>query len=597
MLVDLRNLGCFFTECSKIEIPFFQRPYVWEKEQWKRFLDDIKVIVEDDNENDYFFGTVILKREKSKVLKLNNEEVTFKLIDGQQRLTTVNIFFKVLYLMKNKNECFDQLFRTSAKNGNDLIIKHNYRDSEYFNYILGLDELKELDKEKSNIYAAYEYFRKKLKELNFEEFEKLDGDRIKDKISFVVIDLEKEDEQQIVDTINSLGVRLTTAELLKNYFFNNPEEKNDFHEYWENVFDEKADRVFWNKKIKNGSISREIIDLFFYAFLQIKSQSEELKVSFTDKREFSRVDKLFSSYKRFVDKYYIKDNKKPDLFKEIKDYADLFKSNLKIGFKSKSKFVGESLPSSNGIHRINNIIWGLEQTTLIPYVLYLLKNVKFGKIEPEEGNKIFGLLESYIMRRMIVRANNKGYNRLFEQLIANEINSQEKLSEYLSKDTLNRMPSDEEVKNGFRTSRLTNANALGILYMLESKIRESGRHSTQLLGMGEYSLEHLMPREWDEKTWPFPENFKESEKDRKYRDDKLLTLGNLAIITQPLNSSIRNSSWDMKKKGKNNNGLEAYAWGLETLKECLKKNVWNEDNIEKRAVELYEKAIRAWPDK
>lgn len=37
---------------------------------------------------------------------------------------------------------------------------------------------------------------------------------------FVKIDLdEDEDEQQIFDTINSLGVNLTTAELLKNYFF------------------------------------------------------------------------------------------------------------------------------------------------------------------------------------------------------------------------------------------------------------------------------------------------------------------------------------------------------------------------------------------
>ena len=37
---------------------------------------------------------------------------------------------------------------------------------------------------------------------------------------FVRIDLDAdEDEQQIFDTINSLGVNLTTSELLKNYFF------------------------------------------------------------------------------------------------------------------------------------------------------------------------------------------------------------------------------------------------------------------------------------------------------------------------------------------------------------------------------------------
>jgi uncharacterized protein with ParB-like and HNH nuclease domain len=49
---------------------------------------------------------------------------------------------------------------------------------------------------------------------------------------FVGIDLSPdEDEQQIFDTINSLGVRLTTAELLKNYFFQR-EDQSSYNKNW-----------------------------------------------------------------------------------------------------------------------------------------------------------------------------------------------------------------------------------------------------------------------------------------------------------------------------------------------------------------------------
>ena len=81
----------------------------------------------------------------------------------------------------------------------------------------------------------------------------------------------------------------------------------------------------------------------------------------------------------------------------------------------------------------------------------------------------------------------------------------------------------------------------------------------------------------------------------KERDAKLLTLGNLAIIPQSLNASIRDADWQTKKTGKKNNpGLIECANGLSTLLDVLNKDEWNEDEITKRAVWLYEKAIQIW---
>ena len=61
---------------------------------------------------------------------------------------------------------------------------------------------------------AYNYFVEHIDET------KLDIMTIIMNAQFVRIDLDAdEDEQQIFNTINSLGVNLTTSELLKNYFF------------------------------------------------------------------------------------------------------------------------------------------------------------------------------------------------------------------------------------------------------------------------------------------------------------------------------------------------------------------------------------------
>ena len=76
----------------------------------------------------------------------------------------------------------------------------------------------------------------------------------------------------------------------------------------------------------------------------------------------------------------------------------------------------------------------------------------------------------------------------------------------------------------------------------------------------------------------------------------LLTLGNLAIIPQSLNASIRDSSWDAKKTGKgiNNPGLAVCAAGLTTIHDALQKDVWDETGIKLRAAWLYEQARSLW---
>ena len=562
-----RTINDIFNGNRVLEIPFFQRAYVWGQPQWERLLEDMKDITKSNKP--YFLGSVILKQQETTTGSRIGDKRT--VIDGQQRLTTLNIFFKVLCLKTNENSTFDRIFKL-RDNSNALL--HNHNDIQAFNEILALTELKDLEGE-SNITQAYNYFKDNLVP------DDLNLDSILSNVLFVGIDLsQEEDEQQIFDTINSLGVKLTTAELLKNYFFNR-DDIEKYNEYWKEVFEKDEEtKNYWDREIIAGRLRRTFIDQFLFAKLQIKIQETNFKVKAEDKDAYAKVEHLFESYKNFIKNYL--NNNKEAILSEIKEYALLFKKNFNY------EILGEELTQDFGIDRINTIIFGLDTTTLIPYTLYILRNIS----DETTKNELFGIIETYIMRRMITHSNTKNYNQLFtDKLINNKVLSKQEFLDYIEKrdDKVNFLPTDEELEKGFNSSILINKQSAGILYLIESKIRNE-KDSTALLGINKYSLEHLMPKKW-RNNW----NKLSSKESEINRDRKLLTLGNLTIITQSLNSSIRDSKWEDKLKGKNKKGgLTEYSVGLKTISQFLEYPEWDEKTIEERALFLYEKAKQIW---
>ena len=565
-----RIINDIFNGSRKLEIPFFQRSYVWEKPQWERFLEDIEDVCATGHT--YFMGSLILKQ---KMTETTDQVGDVRLVvDGQQRMTTLSVLLKVLCLKIGALKKFEKRFMLDEDIGGP-VLRHNHNDKDAYNRIMELTSMEKLTGNDS-VTEVYRYF------VENADPKKLDFDKICNKIIFIGIDLSyDEDEQQIFDTLNSLGVRLTTAELLKNYFFG----FNDIESYQKNWFEifekDEESHTYWDQIITTGRFSRTYIDLFFYSFLLIKIQDSHYNVSTEDKVRFSKVERLFESYKTFISKYMNDD--KAAVLKEIREYAITFRNAIS------SDALERELSTEAGINRLNVVMFALDTATLIPYVLYLEKNVQ----DINEKNKMYDYLESYIMRRLVTRQTTKNYNHLFsERLILNQILTKDALANAISDNdvTVNRMPADEEVAKAFHTSTLTNRYAAGVLYLIESRIRDRERHSTQLLGINKYSLEHLMPKKW-RNNW----KLEGTEEDAKKRDQILLTLGNLAIITQSLNATVRDADWNIKKNGKKTSGgLKKYADGIETLSICLNEPIWNEEKIRDRADYLAKKALEVW---
>lgn len=572
-----------FNSRTVFEIPYYQRAYVWDNENWVRFLEDMENI--SVVEKPYFIGSLILKQKNTPTgSKYGDIRVV---IDGQQRLTTIIIFFKVLSLKRNRPKIFEDFLITISDESDEVEISmhHNHIDKEAFNQIVNLHSLVDLSVDKNGkkidnqnrIIQLYNFFYKNL------DVEKVSSDKIKKNLHFVVIDLgSEENEQQIFDTINSLGVTLTTSELLKNYLFDEHNEEK-YNKYWKPVFEaDESQKRYWDQIINSGTKKYHLIDLFLYALLMIKVRGEDYSVTTEDKLDYEKVDKLFISYKDFVEKYIGGD--KDELMKVIFETAMLFKDKFNPNCKA------EAVTSEPGFERVNLMMFAMDFTVMLPYVLYVLMYA-----EPEEQTHIFNYIETFMLRRTIARLETRGYNGLFNDgLISNKILTADELRAYVDKDkdTTYRAARQEEIKHGVKKIIYINRQALGFLYMLESRLRAGNMAATQLYGISTYSLEHILPKKWRQ-YWPVPED----EEVVKQTDYDLYTFGNLAIIPGALNTSISNAPWVVKLAGKGaKEGLQKYAKGLVTLDEYLSQPEWNVYSIHARAEKLYYQILSIWSE-
>lgn len=559
-----------FNNSTLVEVPFFQRSYVWKEDLWSRLLEDMEYVVK--TRKPHFLGSIILKEGRKPAVG-ENFSACKTVVDGQQRLTTFLIFLKVLCMKLNQTVMFDYQFRIM---GQSIALRHGKNDVDAFEKVMATEKPEKIDNPapESRIIEAFNYFVEHIDET------KLDIMTLLMNTQFVQIDLDSdEDEQQIFDTINSLGVNLTTSELLKNYFFSR-ETVSDYEARWESVFEKDDEtRSYWETEIETGRVRRAMIDIFFDSYFQIFVQDRRYSISNEDKIMYARVDKLALSYQHFINTYC--GGNKNVVLGPMKDYAACFMQTFRPDYCTRNT------PAAFGIERLNVVIFGLKTSTLIPYVLYVAKNV----FDEEERNRMYGILESYIMRRMVVHTSTKNYNNLFTSLILNTVLDADALLTRLKSgnDATTYIPDDEELKSGFEKSKLVNLQSRGIIYLIESRERPD-QSSTALLGFDNYSLEHLMPKKW-RNNWPACATEDESRK----RDSVLLTLGNLAIIPQSLNAAIRDANWTIKKAGKGKRpGLDICAAGLITMYDVLQKEDWTEEDINNRALTLYNQAAMLW---
>lgn len=563
------KLQSFFMGSNQFKIPFFQRAYVWKEdnwdELWENILDELSEF-ESNRASEHFIGTIIIKQTESEKLGA----LVYDLIDGQQRLTTICILLRALHDSSNdvnlKNWILSLLVFTDSYGAKNIRIIHSKVDNEYFQkLILSEDDNKDLELVNNKVLQCYFHFRSCIEQ-------DIDSKNIRNVVTILLERLpvihmalsKSDDVQQIFDTINSLGVKLTTGELLKNYLFSFKELEPHYDKYWQSVFeaDEEA-TLFWDKDKTAGRVVRSTIELFLYSFLVIIKEGP------------IKMETLFKEYKQ-----HLKEKSPTELLafaKELNEYAKLY----------------QQLPEGENIaditfnehdKRFFHLINELDITTVLPLVLFIYKNVT----NLTERESIIRCLESYLVRRTICKLTTKNYNNLFISIMSELKKSgqftsndfKNKLTSF-TEDT-NRFPDDAELKIAFGSTHLINQYSKEILYCIALYDLNHEYQDNRRLNNSGFSVEHIMPKKW-RNNWTLAQG-----KNAADRDSKLLTLGNLTLVKGKLNSSMRDAEWTKKKPA-----LTTYST-LRLTTDYLNNGAWDEATIDNRAVNLSTKAILIW---
>lgn len=123
MKYEFKPIGEMFNKYKIINVPYYQRDYVWGTKNSGRnlykFIDDIFSQYKNNPESDYFIGTLAFCSER-----------TNDVIDGQQRITSVVLILSLLAKLKCSQEVKDKHDAFLMKNGDFIIQESDYLTEE-----------------------------------------------------------------------------------------------------------------------------------------------------------------------------------------------------------------------------------------------------------------------------------------------------------------------------------------------------------------------------------------------------------------------------------------------------------------------------------
>ena len=595
MIVDKTSFSKEMNNNEWYDIPFFQRKYVWDTSNWQELLKELL-----DEKKEHFLGSFITKdedeREDGKRINL--------IIDGQQRFTTLSILLKVCCDVcvregedpdYDKQE-FNRLMKIYVKGRGSLLkIRHSMFDRPTFCMVMddNFDPKKALSS-KNKIAKCWKYFHD---ELNGHPekarclYDVLRGDSCR----MVAIRLQQgDDEQGIFDTINSAGVRLTSADIIKNALFQRlkalsteEQTKDLYQKYWTEVFDDDEQSVeYWSEAQAKGRVVRSRIELLLQCVGVIANIYNP---------DGDSLDKIADCYKRHLSKLNLDDT--IVLLKEIAEYAELYRDSFgKVG-------KGAEYSYSNDCQRLIHILQSCDISTFDPLILKMLKDDPpddDGCISDELKTNL-KKLESYVLRHVVAHASIKNFNKECSMILKGE----KTIGQYFEdkKEEIN----DLKVKEGLRQIR-TNGHGKIILFWLEleRRFRENKAQVKKLTY--KLDLEHIMPQGWRENWSTIPvinvddsTVITDSEEKEKVRDSAIWEIGNMTLLNSSLNRAIRNATLSVKIEGDGKkSGVKKYNDYLCTRDVVERATVspgvyhWDEKTIRERTDQITEDFLRIW---
>lgn len=377
-----------------------------------------------------------------------------------------------------------------------------------------------------------------------------------DKLYVVCVPISEEDNaQKIFESINATGVKLTSADLIRNYLLMD----------LQSDVQEKYYADYWKKLEDNVSTDSKTLELFFRMYLAIKT--------------YNLVPKN-NVYREFVKWIEEHDTDIKDLFEDLVEYAKIFNLLMNIDVNKIDKKLKDAI---GDFRKVNS-----DMPMAIVMEFYQIH--RKGLISTDVFVSLICAINTYMIRRSLCDMNSQNISKLFPTVLKKVLEKcngdYTDVLKYLNQEMVGNMastsgsymPTDKQMMELLLNANVYKRPALRIVLD-----RLELYNNPAPVNLSNLSIEHLMPQT------PTEEWLEELDTDMETYLENLHRLGNLTLAAKKDNSKMSNLMWGYK-----NEVLKETAH-LKLNLELMKIDKWDMAKIDIRTKELIEKICTIYP--
>ena len=536
----------FLDSTKQFTLPIYQRRYSWEKSDCEQLWEDIYRVGTHEAIPSHFLGSIVSIEDGSPTMP------KFRVIDGQQRLTTISLLISALgraveaqgvKIGRDKSRLEGYYLFNDREEGElrykQLLTPH---DRETLIQLLNTGKASDTH---SLLTANYQFFADKLRSADlhtvYEGIKKL-------MIVDIALDPNSDNPQLIFESLNSTGRRLSQADLIRNYVLMGLEPQ----------LQDRIYETYWYPMEQNfGNDYTKRFDLFIRDYLTFKTQ------------RIPNKQKVYDHFKTFVER----EKQWSTLEAIIQEIVDYSEHDVRIALLEEPD--KDLLACLEDIHEI-------KVEVVFPVLLGIYEAYTRGRIEKADVIEILRLIESYIFRRTVCDLPTVGLNKIFASMAkgTDKVNSPQELKDHFSRlSRSHRFPSNQEFKEAFIEKDFYNTHTRRN-YLLR-KLENYDRKEPILVQ--DYTIEHVMPQTLSEE-WQA-----ELGEDWIYVHEKYIdTIGNLTLTGY--NPELSNRPFEQKQQIPG--GFRDSP--LRLNRRLAQVERWDEAAIRERAEMLLNKALKIW---
>ncbi len=545
----------FLKKSPQFIIPIYQRTYSWTDPECRQLWDDILRVGSNEAVSAHFVGSIVYIEDS---LYQVSSQSSLLVIDGQQRLTTLMLIIEAIARHLGDSEPIDGFTPKKLRNyyllnpledderGYKLLLTQTDKQT-----LLAIVAQKDLPAEHSlRLKENFDFFDREVKKLGA-DLEPLCRGLMKLMIVDISLSRDQDNPQLIFESMNSTGLELTQADLIRNFILMGLEPKHQTQLYTDH----------WRPM--EVAFGQEVYGKQFDSFMR-----HYLTVMTGDIPNVNKVYEAFKAYAR-----------SPEIAAAGVDalVADI---HAFTGYYCAMALGQESFPRLAGAFRD---LRELKVDVIYPFLLGLYRDYATDLLSVDDFERIVRQVESYVFRRAVCNIPTNSLNKTFANLgraIKKEQYFESIQAHFLLLPSYRRFPGDDEFRRELGVRDLYNfRNRSYWLRRLENHDRK------EHVPVDEYTIEHILPQN-DHLSQPWREALGSEWK--QVQEARLHTLGNLTLTGYNSEYSDRPFPEKRDMKGGFKESPLRVNEGLGSLES------WNEGAIKTRGERLAELATKVW---